>query len=228
LLIFGIFHLLNNWKPITNYIISKSTGMLNQKGNMAIVAALSLVIIVTGIFALPPTQWIMDLGGQIKDMWVTAPQFEPPFGHAEELSLAGFCRRMYIDLAGAQQALDQAGIAVDSHQQSLAEIALANGTRPMDVYMVIKHLEQTPQLSATTTISRAEVEDVYGPGSGSGRKSVAEIAESIDVDLETALARLEAAGIVATSESLLKDLKDAHQEISTAAELVMIMLAIAE
>lgn len=224
MLIFGVLHVINNWGSIKNYVVRK-TGGINQGGNLAGVSIVALVIILGGVFALPPVQWVMDAGESIKEMWVSAPDYEPPFGHAEELSLSAFCRRMYIDVDKARDVIEEAGLEVRGKNQTLSEIAEANGRTPMDVYMLIKHLEEAPKVEAGQSISAEDIEVMFGAGTGAGRKPVAEIAEAISVPLEKALERLAAAGIEAQADSLIKDLKDAGG-LNTAAELVMIIAGV--
>jgi hypothetical protein len=226
LLVFSVFHLINNWGSVKNYVVKKAGG-LNQVGNMAAVAIISVIIVISGAFFLPPLQWIMDGGDAIKQMWVGNPDFEPPFGHAEELSLAAFGRRMNIDADQAVAELRKAGLQVENKKQSLAEVALANNSRPMDVYLVIKHLENTPKLEEGKTLSAVDVETMFGAGTGAGRKSVEEIAKAVNIPIDLALERLEAAGISASAESKLRDLKDAN-ELKSASQVVLIMLDITE
>ena len=62
---------------------------------------LTVVIFGLSIFNLRPASWVFDLNDTIKDSWVTHPDLEPPFGHAEEVSLAGMAKRMNLDLESA-------------------------------------------------------------------------------------------------------------------------------
>ena len=88
LFIFSILHVINNWSTIKNYLVKKAGG-INLKGEFLAAVLMSVVIVVSAIWALPPLQWVIDLSEEIKGSWVTKPEYEPPFGHAEEVSPHG-------------------------------------------------------------------------------------------------------------------------------------------
>ena len=122
-IIAGIVHLYYNWKPFKKFLADRVKGRLQLKQEFVIAMAFSLVIIVMSIFHIPPVSWVFDLNQTLKESWVTSPELEPPFGHAEEVSLAGLSRRMNLDLQQGVIALKGAGFSFSGPQDSLEKIA---------------------------------------------------------------------------------------------------------
>ena len=147
--IVGVAHLVYNWKPFKNYMAERASGHVHVKRTVYGSLAITAVFFALSIFNLPPASWIFDLGAHFKEGWIVSADYEPPFGHAEDVSLAGFAQRQRIDLKAAIAELDGAGIKVPEQQMKLKDIAALNSITPMDIYLVIKPLEQRPKLKAS-------------------------------------------------------------------------------
>ncbi|MCP4378607.1 MAG: hypothetical protein GY794_20830, partial [bacterium] len=144
----------------------------------------------------------------IKSSWVTSPELEPPFGHAEEVSLKGIAKRMRLNLDGAVNELKQNNIRFDL-SESLDTIARNNNTTPMVIYGHIgKHKEQA--VLANSKQWTPEGIEAEFSGTGLGRKSIAELCEMAGVNLQTCLTRLNGDGINATATDGVRDLATAH------------------
>ncbi|MCP3671800.1 MAG: DUF4405 domain-containing protein [Gammaproteobacteria bacterium] len=204
----GALHLYYNWKPFKKYLSERVKGELNLSRELVASLLLTVIMIVLSIYNLPPASWIFALNDSIKNSWVTSPELEPPFGHAEEISLKGIAKRMRLNLDGAIKELKQNNIHFDP-SESLDTIARNNNTTPMVIYSHIsKHKEQAvPASSKQWTPEGIEAEF---SGSGLGRKSIAELCEVAGVNLETCLSRLNNAGIKATATDGVRDLSTAH------------------
>lgn len=215
----GVAHLVYNWKPFKNYMAERAAGHVHMTKTLGWSLAVTVVFFGLSIFNLPPANWIFDLSDTIKESWVVSPDYEPPFGHAEDVSLAGFAQRQFIDLNAALQALDEAGIEVPEKQMKLKDIAVLNSITPMDIYLVIRPLEQRPKLKA-----RYLPEDVEGQfaGTGIGRKTLAQMAEELEMKTDAAVSTLAARGVTATSDQTMKSIADAHG--TEAIELVKMLL----
>ena len=145
-LVAGGFHLYYNWKPLIKYLSGKIETALRYKRELVISSLILLWIVVSGIWSLPPLVYVTDLGETIKNSWVTSPELEPPFGHAELVSLKTFCKKQRIPLDQAMAELRKAGFKVNTSDITLVEIADSKGTSGMGVYEVIKKLEPKPVL----------------------------------------------------------------------------------
>ena len=215
----GVAHLIYNWKPFKNYMAERAKGHVHIKRTVYGSLAITAVFFVLSLYQLPPANWIFDLETTIKDSWIISPDYEPPFGHAEDVSLAGFAKRQFIDLDKAVSALNAKGVEVPDRRMKLKDLAAINTTTPMHIYQIIKPLEQRPSVKA-----RYSAEDVEAQfsGTGIGRKTVAEMAEELTIAVPDALRRLQTAGIEAKADDKLKAVADAHD--LAAIDLVKILL----
>lgn len=200
----GAIHLYFNWKPFKAFLAARVRGHLKPKREVFIATGLSLLVFFTSVFRLPPASWVIDLNEWIKASWVTSPELEPPFGHAEEVSLGGMARRLNLDLERSLAALRDQGFVVADKRQTLDQIARANATTPMVIYQVIRAFE-FPQESSLGELTMEELEARYA-GTGLGRKSLAELFELAGVDARTGLERLSRAGIEAMPEEQAKEI----------------------
>lgn len=220
----GGFHIYYNWKPIIKYFSAKTARALRHKRELIITAALAVWVVVSGIWSLPPLHYVVDLSGAIQSTWVISADYEPPFGHAELLSLKVFCKRMGIPSGKALAELKKNQIKITSVDQSLEQIALANGLMPMDIYAIIKKLEpQPPALEKGQKLTAAQVEGLFA-GSGLGRKPLRDVFQQLKVDPAQAFKRLEAIGIKAKETESARDI--AQRTGKNPLDLIKVMLAV--
>jgi len=206
----GALHLYYNWKPFKKYLAERVKGELNLSRELVISLLLTVLIVILSIFNLPPASWIFTLNDTIKSSWVTSPELEPPFGHAEELSLKGIAKRMRLDLERAVKELRQNNIRFDQ-SESLDTIARNNRTTPMVIY---SHINKHKEKVVHTGLKLWTPEDIEAEfsGTGLGRKSIAELCEVAGVKLETCLAHLTSAGINAAASNGVRDIATAHNK----------------
>lgn len=212
-LIGGIFHLfVFNWASFKAYLARRVSGKLDyRKPRREMMAALtlSLALTVASIAEWQPVAALFDLNAAAKAAWVTSPELEPPFGHAEDSSLAGLARKMGIDLPAAMAALKEKGIAIESAQKKMVDIAHANGISPMALYAVVRPLEPKPEASATKAMTAEDVDVAFG-GTGVGRKTLRDVLAMTAVPEDLARTRLGAAGLAADLAATLKDIASAR------------------
>jgi hypothetical protein len=163
---------------------------------------------VSGIWSLPPLVYVSNLGEAIKSSWVTSPELEPPFGHAELVSLQTFCKKQRIPLDQAMLELRNAGFTVDSPKSTLIEIAESKRTSGMGVYEVIKKLEAKPEaMKPGATWTAEKVEETFS-GTGLGNKTIGQIIKEMELNPGKAYQRLKAIDIEAKDEDRFKSLAD--------------------
>jgi len=222
-LVFGVIHLVPyNWPTFKAYLAARRRGRLDfRRPRRELVAGLvvTLLLAAGSIAAVPPFSHLFALNAWVKEAWVAGPEYQPPFGHAEELSLAGFAKRMNMDVEAAAAALADRGVAFAGPQESLGAIAKANGMSAMDLYMLIKPFER-PSAAPTAGHTVETVETMF-EGKGIGRRTVADMAAEAGLDAAVAAARLERAGIAAAGRTL-RELADAHGMTPT--DVLKIML----
>ena len=199
----GIVHLYFNWKPFKKFLADRVKGKLQIKQEFVVAMSFSILIIVMSIFHIPPVSWVFDLNHVLKDSWVTSPELEPPFGHAEEVSLAGISRRMGLDLEKGVKALKTEGYSFDGPQDSLEKIALANNVTPMDVYAVIRRYEKQAEPIPSSGMTVEDVEARYA-GTGLGRKTLVEVCQSVQIGITNCVERLSLKGFSLETDEKLK------------------------
>lgn len=171
---------------------------------------------------IPPASWVISLNSWVKGTWVTSPELEPPFGHAEESTLAGISRKMNIDLEKAIQELENSGISFTGKSDTLEHIGRANQTTPMHIYGIIQtHTISTVAVDGQS-LSAEEIEARYS-GTGLGRKSLEEICLELGIPLETGLGKLSKAGISAGAKENACDV--AERSSRSPIDLIVILLS---
>jgi hypothetical protein len=209
-LVAGGFHIYYNWKPLIKYLSSKIETTLRYKRELVISSLVFFWIVVSGIWSLPPLAYVSDLGETIKNSWITSPELEPPFGHAELVSLKTFCKKQRIPLDQAIMELRKAGFNLDNPNSTLAEIANSKHTSGIGVYEVIKKLEAKPEAmkpGATWTVEK--VEETFS-GTGLGNKTIGQIIKDVGLDPNITYQRLKVINIEAKDGDKFKSVAEKH------------------
>ncbi len=204
----GAFHIYFNWNVLTSYIYRKAKGGWNLKKEMAVSLLAGTIVVVVSIYPMPPFSYITSVGEDIKNSWVTSPEYEPPFGHAELLSLNVFTKKQNIDTQAALAVLKDKGLDIPDPKMTLTEIAMANDSSPMDIYMAIKHLEKQEKAAEGTVFTTESVEEKFS-GTGIGNKTLAQLIEENGLKREEVTARLVRKGIDLPEGQALKQASDA-------------------
>ena len=218
----GGFHLYYNWAPLIRYLSQKIETGLRHKRELVFSGLILIWVFVSGVSSLPPLVWVSDLGEAIKSAWVSSPALEPPFGHAELVSLKTLCKKQRIPLDKAMAALRSAGFTVENPQQKLIQIAESKGTSGMGVYAVIQKLEaQPPEVTAGVAWTAEKIEETFA-GTGLGNKTLAQIIKELKLDSERVRQKLNRAGIAAEVSDKIKALAKKNQ--STPIKVLTLML----
>ncbi len=205
----GALHLYYNWKPFKKYLAERVKGELNLSRELVVSLMLTAVVVVLSIYNLPPASWIFALNDTIKSSWVTSPELEPPFGHAEEVSLKGIAKRMRLDLDGAIEGLRRNNLRFDPGD-SLDAIARNNSTTPMVIYGHISKYKEKKPAKIRMSWTPEDVEAEFS-GTGLGRKRITELCDLAGVKLPDCLNRLRSSGIDATTTDGVRDLATRHE-----------------
>ncbi len=157
----GIVHLAFNWQVLWGYVLSRTGRRLRlwKEGLAAI--AIVLALGAAAVWQLPPAQPLVGASDRIKDHWANALP-AGPMPHAELLTLEEVSARSGISVEGLIQALGRAKLGVRGKDQSLLDVALANGTTPARVYDAM--LAQFPELSRLPGRGRGGGRDGQGRG----------------------------------------------------------------
>lgn len=220
----GLTHLFFNWKPFKHYLVAKLAGHMRFRAEAAVAAAAVGVVLAGTLLAWPPISWITDLNESLKGAWAEAGWAEPPFGHAEDVSLKVLGIRTGLEPRAMLEALRDAGYTVEQPGQKVAHIAEANDVSPALLWAAITaRVQPAAPEPAAAGITAEEVELRYA-GMGLGQKTMAEIAELTGVPLETALARLSDAGIGVAPGDRMKAAAETHGDMAPI-DMLKLMLA---
>ncbi|MEA1979626.1 MAG: DUF4405 domain-containing protein [candidate division Zixibacteria bacterium] len=193
-IIAGGFHTYFNWKPLMNYFKDRARKSVKLRRELAISSVLSVWIIISAIWLFPPLSYLIDFNEWVKDSWVVQDEYEPPFGHAELLSLKIFTKKMEIDIGEATQELKANGLVFESAEETLEDISKNNNTSPMNIYLLIKKFEPAPEPEKLDTYTPESIEIEFS-GTGYGNKTIGSICEQLGLDTSLAITRLTMANI---------------------------------
>ncbi|WP_456393742.1 DUF4405 domain-containing protein [Nitratifractor sp.] len=190
-LLFGVWHIYYNWRPLVSYLRDKAHRIRFTKKEFLVALAINAVVVVGTLTHLPPFKQYLEWGESIKDSW-SKTLGEPPYGHAEENTLKVLCQREGIDYAQAVKLLHAKGFRFEE-SQSIMEIAKNNGVTPQKIYEAI--------LPAKSRIQNGDQ-----PPSGLGRKRIGEL-RAYGIDPDKALEYLHRKGAKeAGADTVLRDL----------------------
>ncbi len=207
-IIAGAFHTYFNWKPLMNYLRDRRRGGIKLKKEIAISVAAMVLVTISAIYKLPPLSLLIQLNESIKESWVVDKNSEPPFGHAELLSLKVFCKKTNLRLDAAQAELKRRGLKEVRPDLSMEHIARANHISPLEIYSMIRKFEtKQPEMKTSKTPPQAyttqEVEETFA-GTGLGNLSMADIGKKVGIDGAKLLTRLQTKGLKGSAEESLK------------------------
>ncbi len=160
-----ILHVCYNWTPIVNYLKNRSREVRVFTADFNISLLLTLVVFFGTLAGIPPMNSIVQLGDALSEQ-ANLKYGEPPYGHAELSPLKDFAKKVDVELEPALALLKTAGIKLESPEQTLQQIAVANGLSPQEIYLTIK-----PNAVAVTAAMPAEA-----PG-GTGKRTLGQICE---------------------------------------------------
>ncbi len=214
----AIWHIVLNWRPIVGYLKNRSKQIRPMTPELGVALALTALFVVGPLAGIFPFRQYLDFGEDLKTSW-EAERGAPPWGHAEESTLARFCQRMEdqrrmegqglvaVDCDEALQALRGQGLIVESTSEQLTDIAESNGTTPQVVSAIVMSVARklTPEEAAARLQPTPSEGRFQRPTSGLGRLTLATYAQQNGYDLEELQAILSRAGYVLDPQARLRD-----------------------
>ena len=183
-----LLHIYYNFKPMVSYMKNKMKQFVFFTKEMIVALGITLLFLTGTLFEIPPFSTFVAFGDSIKDGWAKKSD-EPPYGHAEESTLKDFSQKTGYELQRVLKALHEYNItAKDS--QTLEEIANREQKTAGYIFDLIRN-------SLGTSASENKI-------TGLGRKTFAQIAKEMPINLEQFLKELENMGIQATKDDKFK------------------------
>jgi len=201
-LVTGIWHIVLNWKPITAYLKNRSRELKILVPEFYVALGVTGVFLIGTLGGMQPFDLFLSAGENIKDYWERR-EGSPPWGHAEENSLARFTRGLEdwerlenqrlvrYAVQDAMTVLADAGVSVSDSNQQMIEIANNNATTPQALMEIIQRAGE-PLDTVYNAGDQAGIDaQVFPiPMSGLGRLTLREYAERYGADLNMALSLL--------------------------------------
>jgi Domain of unknown function (DUF4405) len=189
----GVAHIYFNWKVLVGYVLKKGKGGIKLKRELAVAFIIGIVLVVGGIKPFPPVSYLLDFNNYIKDAWISEPDYDPPFGHAEELSLKVFCKKTGIPLNMAISELKGMELKEVEPGNRLVDIARANKLSSLDLYRMIKKYEPPEEPAPLGPWTSQMIEERMA-GTGFGGKSLAEGTKGLGEEPAVLVERLKSKG----------------------------------
>jgi hypothetical protein len=193
------WHLFFNWRALMTYLRSRAHAGLSRPRELALASLASVALIVLTLANVTPVSLVADYREQLAESWATGDS-EPPVPHIELKTVADAAR---IAEAPAEQAvarLRAAGYDV-TPELTLADLAAQKQVTPKAVYALVRMSNETASKDVAMAIAS---------GGGLGRKSLADVAREFGIPVEKAVGALQARGIAATPDQLLREIASAN------------------
>lgn len=192
--IIALLHLYYNWRVLWHYVKKRAELAFNLKLELVIATAVAIFIVLATLYNLQPFATIIKWNDDIKNYWASKAEAEPPIPHAEDLTVTQFCEQLNIPLEKFQQQMNQQGWKFDPATDKIIDIAQRNGISPAKIYNLLQASDHQ-----------------QGQGSsGWGRKSLAQVCDELNIDIDDAIKKLTSQGVMASKEDLIKDLAGKH------------------
>lgn len=232
-LIAGLLHIYYNWKPIINYMKSKTKDFKFFSVANTAALVLTLVFIVGTYFHIPPMSTIINISDGFKDR--AADKYgEPPYGHAEISTLKTLTERVGIELDKSMDLLKAAGLEVVDEQDTLKDIGKRAGKSPQEIYLIIKPASKSSKSSdnasenkgsesATQETTDTDIDAfINAERTGLGRLTIEDICETYGLDANAIITGLDTRGIKASANQKLKEIGAANDNTPLAIYEIMV------
>lgn len=195
--ILSFFHIFFiNWKVFLSYIKKKAVKGFHKKSEMVASLILILVLVFATSLGVPPFKNVIDLGEYFTESWEKTDE-RAPMPHTEALTVKELSEQVVkVSPDKILLKLQAKGIRVENIKQTLKQIGKNNNLSPFEIYKIIVENEEI----------RKEKLNSLKPGTGFGRKSLAEVADILKKDVTGLIDKLKKEGIEAQSTDLLKNL----------------------
>ena len=135
-LIFLVWHIYYNWKPIKNYLKEKKEWVVFTKEFNFSVVLVSLFMIGT-IWMILPFSFFVNIGNGIKAINAKNAG-TPPFAYAEQATLRDFIVLSHLNREYVLQKFKEKSIVYGNLDETVKTIALQNHMSPKKLYALVK------------------------------------------------------------------------------------------
>jgi hypothetical protein len=190
-IIAGGFHIWYNWKPFVAYLRTKMQQKISLRKELFASFIVTGLLIAFTLLNLPPFSSVIELGEELTDSWSTE-QTEPPLPHAESMTFRELGQAIQQSPKDLISKLAENNV-VAQPDEIVQDVANRHNLTPMEIFEKMK------------VVKKSETSNPYA-GRGLGRKSMQEICQTVNIDLDKALLMLKEKGFEASAEMKLKDI----------------------
>lgn len=187
-------HIYYNWRPLLNYFKNRLTKKFSLRWEWVVALVVCLGVFIGTLTEIPPFSSFIAWDEQIKLSWAEKED-EAPIPHAELLRLAELANEVKMDVHTMIDNLQKQNISAATPDSVVGELAKAHRLTPNQLYKIAVGAPKRSGLGNTT-----------GPGMGLGKLTLQEFCQKENLKLETALQKLQAAGIDAQPDMKLRDI----------------------
>ncbi len=201
-LIFAVWHIIYNGKPILNYIRIKVKSGLKARKEMMVSMGLTLLFTVATLAGIPPFSTIMDVGESLRSSWEESLQ-EPFMAHAELLTFEEFVKQINVPQEKALQILKTQGISITDTELSIQELAKEHSVSPSQIHQrILDGLAPKEKESARKAPAKS------GAGGGYGWKTIRDLSTDLEIPVQEILDFLKTKGISAGPDEVIRDIAE--------------------
>lgn len=138
-IIFGVIHLFSmNWKAFISYFTNGIANKIRSKKESLLALVTVVLIFLFTLYKVPPVISVMTLGNSISDTWSESIN-QPPVAGIESMSLGEIAYLFFnSDTTLVVHILREEGCLINSHKESINDIASVNEVSPMFIYNLLK------------------------------------------------------------------------------------------
>ena len=140
-----------------------------------------------------PFKSIIKWNDDIKEYWANQAQEQPPVPHAEDLTVTKFCDQLHISIEHFKEKMSKQNWKYESENEKIKDIAKHNKISPSDIF------------NALTTRNNS-IQSKQSSGKGWGKIRLHDICIELNTEIQTTLKKLDAKGIKASKNDLIKDI----------------------
>ncbi len=190
-------HLYFNWRVFLHYI--RVARHFNLKKEMVATLLVTAVVVAGTVWEVPPFSTIIAGGERMKAYW-EARSYQAPYPHAEAATLEEFCEQTGTDLERFKTRLAAMGVDVNEPGTTVGSAARQIGLSPGELFEQLR-------ISGTGGTGAGRGAG-GGGGTGFGRQTLEQVCRAAGVDVQQAIAMLEAEGVQAEADETLRDIAD--------------------
>lgn len=205
----SVVHLYLNWKPFVSYFKSKATKAFALRSEWAAALVVCALVFIGTLRDIRPFSSLLAWNENIKHSW-ESPQQRAPIPHAELMSLTELAKQVQgVNLETMLVNLKAEGIEVESPDIVLGKLAEAYNMTPVRLYNIALG-QAGPGRRHGGGGHGAESEELVGggPGRGFGKMTLKQYCEQMSLDVNTAVKKLQDAGIKAGPDMTIRGIAD--------------------